>query len=169
MLIPLNSDGSFDFSNSGCNAGNVGWIYMVVRAYSIPVTSVAQISAVHKPIVMVMLPTPKFAELAWNGLQSLNTQISAVANLPAGARYALCDVFATADSNDHQVFSMGRGIDSATKYVSARGTQPTTVFGGNHKRHVVTLLYEGQSSRQFAQPCTHSRIRTFAESSACPP
>ena len=87
------------------------------------------------------IATPIVKEFSFTGAQTFNVT---VAGMPVGARYILADIFATASTNDHQVFSLGRGVTAVQSWVNLRGDRPSLQFG-NVARHAINLVYTGET------------------------
>jgi hypothetical protein len=119
QIVPLYEDGSFDFTNDG-NVATAGWVFMLVRAFSIPSTSLA---AVVTPVILFhQLPLPATLEFAFAAPAALlNVKVP---GLPYDVRYILADVFVTLSVSDFCVLSLGRSGATSTKFVSDTAPPP---------------------------------------------
>jgi hypothetical protein len=114
QVIPLNSDGSFDFCNHGTNAGDTGYVFISIRGYSIPTqTPLANVNNGAQLIIWQYLITPFYLELQ---VTTLATYTMAVTGVPFGTRYILADVFITESAQDQTVWWIGRGTSYGGQY-----------------------------------------------------
>ncbi len=94
-------------------------------------------------LILSLFPTPQIKEFSFAGLQNFDVALPAA--VQPGMKAILADVFATADSNDHQVFVLGNGCTSYQRdWIDTRGTQPSTVFG-DLATQCIHLVYNGEA------------------------
>ena len=139
QVVPLYEDGTFDFTNFGNDGATAGWVYLLVRAFSIPSTSVAAVAA---PFILFhQLSLPVTLEFAYSVVTAGGTTPSTilVPGLPFGVRYILADVLVTSSVSDHMVISMGRGW-ALGKWSLTPGSQPSVAFTKQDKQTALMHL-----------------------------
>jgi len=89
--------------------------------------------------------TPGVTEWSFTGGVTSQAITLNPSTIPSTARYVLADVFATANSSDHQNFVLGRNVlTNQTNWVGSRGQQPSGQFG-TLTRQAITLTYNGET------------------------
>ena len=138
QIVPLYEDGTFDFTNFGNDGATAGWVYLFVRAFSIPSTSLAAVAA---PVILFQqLSLPLTFEFPFSAPAGgpVSSTIS-VPGLPFNVRYILADVFLTMSISDSFVMSMGRGWTVGKWVTAPGGSQPSLAFAKQDKQ--TALMY----------------------------
>ena len=143
VIVPLNSDGSFDWGIPGSSTS--GWEYMVVK--NVARESNSLLGNTLPLMVLQEFGTPLDAEWSYTGLTNRNIAIGGV---PAGARYLLADVFVSSTVADAHIPTFGRGnVYSDQLYVLTPADQPSTKLTAPTKNQVQVVHYgelDGPSS-----------------------
>lgn len=167
MIVPLNTDGSFDWGCPG--GGSTGYEYMVVK--NVARESNALLGNTLPLMVLQEFGTPLDAEWSYTGLTNRNI---AIGNVPTGARYLLADVFVTSKDPDAHILTFGRGNVFADQlYVLSPNDKPSATLTAPTKNQVQFVHYgelDGPSSfyvRASKNMLASSRALVLRCSSVC--
>ena len=81
------------------NNGDAGWFGIVVKGYYALPTATPS-------LFLIPMTLPTYVEFAFNGPLAFSVTIAGNYGVPSNAAAVMCDVYFTANANDHQVLTI---------------------------------------------------------------
>ena len=135
--IPV-KNGQTNFRTNGASSTTAGYVWVRVRAYSVPGTD-ARAGLSYKEV------DASFVEWQFSSYQTGSKTMPDT--VPTDAEYVLCDFFVSQNTDDHQNFAFSdEAVGAEQNWVSNRGDNPEgQINAKTQTRQEVTLTHNGQN------------------------